>query len=77
MKTTIELPDSLAREAKEVASSTGTTLRDLVVSGLRSEVSRRLHSRRIDFAFPTQDGDGMIDGLTSSDAISRGYGLPE
>lgn len=76
MKTTIELPDGLAQEAKEVAISTGTTLRDLMVTGLRSELSRRRDAPRVDFVFPTQGGEGMPNGLTPSDAIDRGYGLP-
>lgn len=76
MKTTIELPDGLAQEAKTMAIDTGTTLRDLVVAGLRSELSRRRSLPRVDFAFPTQGGDGMTAELTPSDAIDRGYGLP-
>ena len=36
MKTTIELPDPLFRRAKIVAAQRGTTLRGLVIKGLRS-----------------------------------------
>ena len=35
MKTTIELPDPLFRHAKILAARRGTTLRELVVEGLR------------------------------------------
>ncbi|MDP3071523.1 MAG: hypothetical protein Q8N18_14635 [Opitutaceae bacterium] len=35
MKTTIELPDPLFRRAKVVAAQRGTTLRGLVIEGLR------------------------------------------
>lgn len=34
MKTTIELPDSVVREAKVLAAQRGTTLRALVLEGL-------------------------------------------
>jgi len=40
MKTTIELPDALAREAKEFARERGTTLRDLVVEGQTPDAGR-------------------------------------
>jgi hypothetical protein len=39
MKTTIELPDPLFRHAKIVAARRGTTLRELVVEGLRHATS--------------------------------------
>lgn len=35
MKTTVELPDRLFRRAKVLAAQRGTTLRELVVEGLR------------------------------------------
>lgn len=37
MKTTIDLPDALAAEARAVARAQGASLRELVVAGLRSE----------------------------------------
>ena len=40
-KTTIELPDNLVAEAKELAAREGTTLRALVEAGLRSVLERR------------------------------------
>jgi hypothetical protein len=36
MKTTIDIPDALAQEAKSVVREGGTTLRELVVTGLRA-----------------------------------------
>jgi Arc/MetJ family transcription regulator len=41
VKTTVELPDDLAQEAKRVAALSGTTLRSLVEAGLRAELVRR------------------------------------
>jgi len=38
MKTTIDITDSLLREAKKLAQKRGTTLRALVEEGLRREV---------------------------------------
>lgn len=39
MKTTIELPDPLLRQAKVLAARRGSTLRELVVEGLRHVTS--------------------------------------
>ncbi|HEY8452595.1 MAG: type II toxin-antitoxin system VapB family antitoxin [Micromonosporaceae bacterium] len=41
MKTTIDLPEPLLREAQEVARAEGTTLRALVEDGLRAVLARR------------------------------------
>ena len=47
MKTTIEFPDSLVREAKMIAARDGTTLRALATRGLQGEVRRRSTSEGI------------------------------
>ncbi|MSU66855.1 MAG: hypothetical protein EXS38_12325 [Opitutus sp.] len=41
MKTTIELPDPLFRQAKIFAARRGTTLRELVVAGLQQVTASR------------------------------------
>ncbi len=41
MKTTVDLPDSLLREAQESARATNTTLRALIEDGLRTVLARR------------------------------------
>ena len=41
MKTTVEIPDSLLREAKRVAAKKGITLRALVEEGLRRAPTER------------------------------------
>ncbi len=41
MKTTIELPDALASEARQVAAAAGTTLRSVIEEALRRELDRR------------------------------------
>jgi hypothetical protein len=77
MKTTIELPDALASEAKALAHRSGTTLRDLVVSGLRRELAERQDAPRVDFTFPTATGTGLVADLEPGHVISRSYGLPQ
>lgn len=41
MKTTVELPGTLLREAQQTARSEHTTLKALIEAGLRTEISRR------------------------------------
>jgi hypothetical protein len=40
MKTTIELPDPLVKEAKRIALERGQTLKDVMICALESEVKR-------------------------------------
>jgi hypothetical protein len=40
MKTTVNIPDPLMREAKEYAARHGTTITELVAEGLRTVVQR-------------------------------------
>lgn len=40
-KTTIELPDALAEQARRCAAEAGTTLRSLIEDALRRELERR------------------------------------
>ncbi len=75
MKLTIDLPDALAEQARNVAMRDGTTVRELILAGLHSEVERRSAAARIDFHFPTIRGDGLA-GLTAAQALERSYGLP-
>lgn len=77
MKTTIDLPDALAREAKELAHRHGVSLRELVVEGLRSEVARRSAApTTMDFVFPTVGGKGLAVELDPASVIAASYGLP-
>ena len=41
MKTTVEIPDSLIEEAKRVAARQDTTLRVLIIEGLRRVITER------------------------------------
>ena len=75
MKTTIEIPDALAEDARRVARAGGTTLRDLVVSGLMAEVERRRNAPRVEFTFPTVGGRGLVVDLAPGEVIDRSYGF--
>lgn len=76
MKTTIEIPDALAAEAKEVARAEHSTLRELVVAGLRAELKRRRDIPAVDFHFPTVSGQGLAPGLAPAAVIAASYDLP-
>ena len=77
MKTTIELPDGLAREAKAFARAQGVTLRELVVEGLRRELqARTAPPARVDFHFRTASGAGLDPDVDPASLTSLAYGLP-
>ncbi len=61
MKTTVELSDQLAAEAKRFAHEHGVTLRELIERGLRRELRRR--ARPADFTWEPivvgEPGDAM------------------
>jgi len=77
MKTTIDLPDALAADARELARAQGVSLRDLVVAGLRAEVDRRSgDAPRVDFAFVTVSGDGLQPGVDPARLTELAYDLP-
>lgn len=66
MKTTVEIPDDLLRRAKETALSGGTTLRELIESGLRKEIESRQTSEYVlvDASF---EGAGLQPGINEGD----------
>ena len=59
MKTTVEIADGLAQEAKELAAREGTTLRELIEAGLRAV----LRERRRKTAFRLRDASFGGTGL--------------
>lgn len=70
MKTTIEIPDSLAQQARLLAVERGTTLRALVVQGLehvisQKQVKARDRARRL---FAAMD---KATGITGAERLSR------
>lgn len=58
MKTTIELPDDLVAQVREVARDERTTMRELMIEGLRLALERRQATTRAEFVFPTFGGEG-------------------
>lgn len=62
MKTTIELPDDLYRQAKATAALSGRKLKDLVEEGLRHILENRVsRSRKRSLAALMKSGRGIID----------------
>ena len=57
MKTTIELPDDLVAQVREVARDEHTTMRELMIEGLRHALERRQAAGRREFVFPTYGAD--------------------
>lgn len=65
MRTTIDLPDGLLEQVKEVAASSGNTMRELVIEGLSEVVARRLAAARTTFRLRecAVDGQGLQPGI--------------
>ena len=66
MKTTVNLPDELLREAQELARREGTTLRQLIETGLRAvfkDVSREAGFTLTDASV---DGHGLQPGFSDA-----------
>lgn len=59
MKTTIELADELAKQARRIARQEGTTLRALVEEGLQRSLEARRQGARRALDFPTYGGSGL------------------
>ena len=68
MKTTIELPNALLKEAKALAAREGATLRELVEAALRSWIRERKGKQR---AYKLPDcgfrGEGLQHGFDMDD----------
>jgi hypothetical protein len=59
MKTTVNLPDELLREAQEIARRERTTLRELIETGLRTVVKQRSGESRFVLEDASVDGCGL------------------
>ncbi len=74
MKTTIELPAGLVRQARELARAQGVTLRSLIEAGLRAELDRRsAPAPPEDFRFRTVGGSGLREGIKLADVREHAY----
>jgi hypothetical protein len=67
MKTTVDLPDGLLREAKRVALREKTTVRALIERGLRSVISGRQPASRFSLRSAAFQGDGLVAGRSLRD----------
>jgi len=65
MKTTVEIPDALLEEAKQVASNEGTTLRKLMEEGLRRALADRKQRRKFHLRRASFKGKGMQPGVAA------------
>jgi hypothetical protein len=78
MKTTVEIPDALLREAKEYAARQGVPMREIIETGLRLVLERKPSSRRrFRLKTITTKGEGLIcdgDWSTIRSLIYEGYG---
>ena len=59
MKTTVNLPDELLREAQELARREQTTLRELIETGLRAVVRQRSSDSPFELADASVEGRGL------------------
>ena len=67
MKTTVELPDGLVRDAKRLALRERTTVRALIERGLRSVVAGRAPAARFTLRPGGFRGDGLVAGRSLRD----------
>lgn len=77
MKTTIELPDALAEQARAIARQQNVTLRELITEGLRAELERRSVPRQSrPFRFRSVGGQGLTEGVAARQLTRLAYDLP-
>lgn len=75
MKTTLNLPDEVARDAKLLAVAEDTTLTDLIVQGLKAQLRKSNRSGSL----PVSNAGGGLrpgvawDDLLAADAGDDGY----
>jgi hypothetical protein len=67
MKTTVEIPDGLAEEAKALAAREKTTLRALIESGLRHVLRERRRKARFGLRDASFRGKGLQPGFRGAD----------
>jgi hypothetical protein len=61
MKTTIDLPDQLMKQARRVAQQEGSTLRALVEEGLQRSLKARQQASHRKLDFPIYGGSGLTE----------------
>ncbi|MGH8829139.1 MAG: type II toxin-antitoxin system VapB family antitoxin [Jiangellaceae bacterium] len=79
MKTTVELPDTLLREAQEAARAGHTTVKALIEEGLRTVLARRKERGRFVLRDASVGGRGVTSEFvdaTWEDIRDAAYGQP-
>ena len=66
MKTTIEIPDTLLKEARRVATQEKTTVRALIVDGLRRVLAERKRKGTFRLRKTSFKGTGLHPDLTGA-----------
>lgn len=67
MKITVEIPDALLEEARKVAARHRTTLRALIVEGLRNSIAERRRVAAFNLRNASVDGNGLQPGIEAAD----------
>lgn len=73
MKTTVEIPDDLFREAKEYAARHGLPLREVVTRGIRSVVRGSPRPAKFKLKTITIKGSGLVEDLDWAAIRARIY----
>lgn len=68
MRTTVNLPDALLREAKNQARREGKTLTSLMEESLRARLDRR-DLAEVDISLPTWKSGGMLVDIDDREAL--------
>ncbi len=66
-KTTVDLPESLLREAKKVAVQERTTVKALIERGLRAAIADRRRRKAFTLRDASFQGDGLVAGQSLQD----------
>jgi hypothetical protein len=67
MKITVEIPDALLDEARKVASRHGTTLRVLIIYGLRRSIAERRRAPGFVLRNASVGGEGLQSTIDAAD----------
>jgi hypothetical protein len=67
MKTTVEIPDALLDEARKLATRQGTTLRVLIIEGLRNSITERRRAASFRLRNASVAGEGLQPGIEAAD----------
>jgi len=66
MKTTVDIPDSIIEEAKRVAARQDTTLRVLIIEGLRRVITERKRAGNFRLRKATFRGKGLQSDMAGA-----------